>query len=99
MRRGWVPPITAASELLRLRCRIDATVILDVVKADADFADVAGWIGCRPEADQRVHLTHKAFFSLVSQPEPHEAVPYPCFEFVEQEKGLPIHVNIEAAIA
>jgi hypothetical protein len=27
------------------------------------------------------------------------AVPHPCFEVVEQEQGLPIHVDIDAAIA
>jgi hypothetical protein len=72
---------------------------LDIVKADADFADVLGWIGRGPEADQRVHLAYEAFFSIVSQSEPHLAVPHPGFEVVDQEQGLPIYVDVEAAIA
>jgi hypothetical protein len=68
---------------------------LDIVKADADFADVLGWIGRCPEANQWVHLAHEAFFSIVSQSEPHLAVPHPCFEIVDQEQGLPLlwHFN------
>ena len=84
---------------LRLGCWIDAAIILDIVKADADFADVLGWIVRCPEANQWVHLAHQAFFSIVSQSEPHLAVPHPCFEVVEQEQGLPIHVDVDAAIA
>jgi len=72
---------------------------LDIVKADPDFADVLGWIGRGPEANQWVHLAHEAFFSTVCQSEPHLAVPHPCFEVVDQEQGLPIHVGIDAAKA
>jgi hypothetical protein len=84
---------------LRLGCWIDAAIILDIVKADADFADVLGWIVRCPEANQWVHLAHEAFFSIVSESEPHLAVPHPCFEVVDQEQGLPIHVDVDAAIA
>jgi hypothetical protein len=98
----WIPFHTWASrnyEPLHLRCWIDAAIILDIVKADADFADVLGWIGRCPEANQWVHLAHEAFFSIVSQSEPHLAVPHPCFEIVDQEQGLPIYVDVDAAIA
>jgi hypothetical protein len=85
-----------------IRISLDAdsnkNIILDIVKADADFADVLGWIGCRPEANQWVHLAHEAFFSIVRQSEPHLAVPHPCFEVVEQEQGLPIYVDVDAAV-
>src|SRR5215218_4044550 len=98
----WIPFHPWASrnyEPLHLRDWIDAAIILDVVKADADFADVLGWIGCRPEANQRVHLAHEAFFSTVSQSELHLAVPHPRFEVVDQKQGLPIDIDVDAAIA
>jgi hypothetical protein len=72
---------------------------LDIVKADADFADVLGWIGRGPEADQRVHLAYEAFFSIVRQSEPHLAVPHPGFEVVDQEQGLSIDIDVDAASA
>jgi hypothetical protein len=84
---------------LPLGCWIDAAIILDIVKADADFADVLAWIGCRSEANQRVHLAHEAFFSTVSQSEPHLAVPHPRFQVINQKQGLPIYVDVDAAVA
>lgn len=83
-------------EPLHLRCWIDTAIILDIVKADADFADILGWIRRCPEANHRVHLAHEAFFSAVCQSEPHLAVPHPCFEVIDQEQGLPIHVDVVA---
>jgi hypothetical protein len=72
---------------------------LDIVKTDADFADVLDWISCGPEADQRVHLAHEAFFSIISQSEPDLAVPHPCFEVIDQKQGLSIDIDVDAAIA
>src|SRR5215213_3222886 len=93
----WIPFHTWASrnyEPLHLRCWIDAAIILDIVKTDADFADVLDWISCGPEADQRVHLAHEAFFSIISQSEPDLAVPHPCFEVIDQKQGLSIDIDV-----
>jgi hypothetical protein len=77
---------------------INATVILEVVKADSDFADVTGRVGRCSKADKRVHFAHKAL-GTVCWSEPDLAMPYPRFEVVEMEQGLSIHVHVEAAIA
>ena len=98
----WIPFHPWASrnyDPLPLRDWIDAAILLDIVEADADFADVLGWIGRGPEANQRVHLAYEAFFRTVGQSEPYLAVPHPCFEVVDQEQGLSINIDVDAAIA
>ena len=74
-----------------------AAPILEVVKADADLADMMRWVSCCAQTNQNVHLAHEAFGS-VCQSEPHLAMPPPRLELVEQEQGLPIHVDVDAAI-
>jgi hypothetical protein len=83
----------------RLRCWIDTAIVPDVVKANANFADMPTWIRCHPESNQRVHLAYVTFVGAVCEPEPHLAGPHPCFVVVEQEQGVPIHVGINTAAA
>jgi hypothetical protein len=71
---------------------------LDIVKADAHFADMLSWIDRCPEADQRVHLTHDAF-STDCPSDPHLAVSQLCFEVIDQGRGLRVYVNVDAAMA
>jgi hypothetical protein len=71
---------------------------LNIVKADAHFADMLGWIGRCPEADQRVHLTHDAF-STVCPSDPHLAVSQSCLEVIDPGRGLQVYVNVDAAMA
>jgi hypothetical protein len=54
----WAGILDKAS---RVRDRVHATVILDIVKADADLADMLRTVRRFSQADQHVHLTHKAF--------------------------------------
>src|SRR4051812_31621904 len=77
---------------------IDAIVILDVVKADPDPANVTSRIGRSAKANKRVHLAHGAL-GAACQSEPDLAVPHPRFELVEQQQGLTVYIDIDAAVA
>src|SRR5688572_9189938 len=68
------------------------------MEADTDPANVPGCIGRCPEADQNVHLAHKAC-SIVCQSEPDLAMADPGFKVVEHEQSFRIHVEVEVAIA
>jgi hypothetical protein len=71
---------------------------LDIVKADAHFADMLGWIDRCPETNRRVHLTHDAF-STVCPSDPHLAVSQSCFEVIDHGRGLRVYVNVDAGMA
>ncbi|MFC5483955.1 hypothetical protein [Microvirga aerilata] len=81
-----------------MRFWINAAVIQKVVKADPNFADVAGWVGRCSKADKDIHFAYEAF-SLVSQSELDLAMSHPRFEVVEKEQDLSIHVHVDAAKA
>jgi hypothetical protein len=82
----------------RLRCRINATVILDVVKADADFANVLARISRCPKANQHIHLAHKACGTICLS-DPDLAGAHSRLEVIEHEQGFSIDVDIDVTLA
>ena len=81
----------------RLRLWINATVILDVVKADADFANVLARISRCPKANQHIHLAHKACRTICLS-DPDLAVAHSRLEVIEHEQGFPIDVDIDVTL-
>ncbi len=82
----------------RLSFWIHATVILDVVKADADFANVLAWISRGPKANQHIHLAHKAC-RIIGLSDPDLAVTHSRLEVIEHEQGFSIDVDIHVTLA
>jgi hypothetical protein len=77
---------------------VNAVVIQKVVKADTDFAGVAGRVSGGSKPDKQVHFVHEAIVRAC-QSEADLALPHPRFEVVEKEQGLSIHDYVDAAIA
>jgi hypothetical protein len=72
-----------------------AIVFLEVVEADAHPPDVLLRVGCRSEADERIHLTDEALGALRG-PEPDPAMTGVRFKLIEMEQQFAIHVDVDA---
>jgi hypothetical protein len=68
------------------------------MEAEAHPPDVPLRIGCRSEADDRIHLTDEALGALRG-PEPDPAMTGVCFELIEMEQQFTIHVDVDATIS
>jgi hypothetical protein len=82
---------------LSVREAINAVVVQEVMKADPDPADVMGGIGCRSQADKRIHLADEAS-GAACRSEADLAVPHPRLEVIEEEQGLRIDVDIDMPV-
>jgi hypothetical protein len=78
--------------------RVHATVILNIVKADANLADMPSRVGRSAQANQHVHLAHEAF-ATGRRPEPDPTVTHPSLEVIEQEQGFCVHIDVGLATA